>query len=378
MEFICKKCNKYFDTGSGLYKHNKNYHPNLLVRENKTEKSNCKFCDKKLSNYISKWRHEKICKYGTKQNMMINKQNEISENLLNKINNLSQEIKNLKDKPTTINIHKTEVNSTNNNYIISKVLKINDKEVQVYNDYYLDANEICNKFDKSFKDWENTSLSNEIIAQTEQTTNISNDLLITKNLNNILIHPLIASQIFQWINPTYGIIFNNWLIDMKTNDKNNEINLLVNNFVKKHVRTEYPDKNVIYLLTTEFHKKNKTYIVGKAEDLAGRLSTYNKTCDHEVVYYKSCGEKEILGTVENMVLKKLNPYREVANRDRFILPHGKDISFFTDIIEQAIKFFNDGETTYIPKTNTKQKIINEIETLLDEINSKSYFAQPSV
>lgn len=173
---------------------------------------------------------------------------------------------------------------------------------------------------------------------------------------------------------------------MKINDKNNEINLLVNNFVKKHVRTEYPDRNVIYILTTEFHKKNKTYIVGKAEDLASRLSAYNKTCDHEVVYYKSCGEKDILSTVENMVLKKLNPYREVANRDRFILPHGKNIGFFTNIVVQAIEFFNDGEiadTTNVPKTDTKQKIINEIETLLEDINSKSYlfnsdFAQPSV
>lgn len=196
MELICKKCNKLFNTSSGLYKHIKIHHPELQKTYKKTEQSICQFCNKKLSTYGCKWRHEKTCKHGKSLNISKNKQNkivnlnkinknDISDNLLNKINSLSQEIKYLKDKPTTINIHKTEVNPTNNHYIIAKILAINNKEFKIYDDYYLDANEICNKFDKSFKDWENTSLSNEIIAQTEQTTNISNTLLITKNLNNI-------------------------------------------------------------------------------------------------------------------------------------------------------------------------------------------------
>ena len=42
------------------------------------------------------------------------------------------------------------------------------------------------------------------------------------------------------------------------------------------------------MLTTEEHKKNRTYIIGKAKNLTDRLTPYNKTCDHEVVYYKEC------------------------------------------------------------------------------------------
>ena len=47
-----------------------------------------------------------------------------------------------------------------------------------------------------------------------------------------------------------------------------------------------------------------------------------------------------MNTIENMVLIKLDKYREKANRDRFILPVENDISLFTDIIENSIKFFN--------------------------------------
>jgi hypothetical protein len=44
--------------------------------------------------------------------------------------------------------------------------------------------------------------------------------------------------------------------------------------------------------------------------------------------------------IEEMVILKLNKYREVANRDRFILPIDNDIKLFTDIIDNAITFFN--------------------------------------
>jgi hypothetical protein len=46
-----------------------------------------------------------------------------------------------------------------------------------------------------------------------------------------------------------------------------------------------------------------------------------------------------MNLVENMVLKKLEKYKEKANRDRFILPMDKNISFFTNIIDQSINFF---------------------------------------
>jgi hypothetical protein len=106
--------------------------------------------------------------------------------------------------------------------------------------------------------------------------------------------------------------------------------------IKKQKRTDYPEKNVIYILTTEENKKKRTYIIGKAEILKNRISSYNKTAEHEVVYYKECKSKEHMNIIESMVLLKLDEYREKANRDRFILPIEKDILLFTSTIVQCI------------------------------------------
>jgi hypothetical protein len=95
------------------------------------------------------------------------------------------------------------------------------------------------------------------------------------------------------------------------------------------------------MLTTKDYKDKRIYIIGKAINLTNRLSTYNKTIDHEVVYYKGCNDKEQMNIVESIVLNKLNKYREVANRDRFILPLENDISLFINIINSTISFFEN-------------------------------------
>ena len=42
-----------------------------------------------------------------------------------------------------------------------------------------------------------------------------------------------------------------------------------------------------------------------------------------------------------MILYKLDNLRERMNRDRFILPEDKDVSFFTNIFDTAVNWFND-------------------------------------
>jgi hypothetical protein len=116
--------------------------------------------------------------------------------------------------------------------------------------------------------------------------------------------------------------------------------LLEDLYVKKQKRKSFPEKNVIYIVTTEENKKNRIYIIGKAKELKNRLSTYNKTSEHEVVYYKGCDEDD-LKVIEQNVLRKLRNYREKANRDRFVLPIEKEISFFTEIIDQCINDIKD-------------------------------------
>jgi len=86
-------------------------------------------------------------------------------------------------------------------------------------------------------------------------------------------------------------------------------------------------------------KKDRVYILGKANNLTYRLSTYNKSDEHEVIYYQECGDEETMTLVENMVFQYLKEYREQANRERFILPENQKIELFSNIINKSIEFF---------------------------------------
>jgi 4-alpha-glucanotransferase len=175
------------------------------------------------------------------------------------------------------------------------------------------------------------------------------------------VHPDLAIQLAQWISPKFALQVSKWirtlltdgqveLLKNKDNElknkddelklKNLKIRLLEDTYIKQQKRKNYPTKNVIYMLTTEDHKKNRLYIIGKACNLKNRLGNYNKTAEHEVVYYKNCESEKDMSAIETLVLKKLNKYREKANRDRFILPLENDISLFTNMINECINFFN--------------------------------------
>ena len=84
----------------------------------------------------------------------------------------------------------------------------------------------------------------------------------------------------------------------------------------------------------------RIYIIGKAVNLTNILSSYNKTAEHEVIHCKECLNEDVMTTIENMILLKLTNYREIANRDRFVLPIEKDINFFIDIVNNCINFFS--------------------------------------
>jgi len=101
-------------------------------------------------------------------------------------------------------------------------------------------------------------------------------------------------------------------------------------------------KNVVYILTTEIMKKDRVYILGKANNLTNRLSTYNKSDEHEVGFTtKVVMMKKQWGCVENMIFQYLKEYREQANRERFILPKTEEIKLFSDTINKSIDFLEN-------------------------------------
>lgn len=116
------------------------------------------------------------------------------------------------------------------------------------------------------------------------------------------------------------------------------IKYLENVALKRKSRVDIPEKNVVYMLTTQDHIQRRTYIIGKTKDLSSRLSGYNKTCDHIVVYYRECPSVEDMNLAESMILSKLRDYREQSNRDRFILPDDKEEDYFVSVINSCIDF----------------------------------------
>ena len=127
---------------------------------------------------------------------------------------------------------------------------------------------------------------------------------------------------------------------IESNSKELKIQYLTKKYVKKQAREKFKERYVVYILTTESLKKDRRYILGKAENLTNRLSTYNKTDEHEVVYYQTCGDEDNMRTVENLVFQKLKEYREQANRERFVLPEDKDVNLFIDIVKKSIEFLS--------------------------------------
>jgi len=123
----------------------------------------------------------------------------------------------------------------------------------------------------------------------------------------------------------------------KENTENKKkIESMTKKYVKKQERVQYEVPNVIYVLTTASLKKERRYILGKAGNLTDRLSTYNKTDEHEVVYYQGCVDLESMALVESLVFRKLKDYREQANRERFVLPEDKEVDIFIQAIKSSI------------------------------------------
>jgi hypothetical protein len=295
--------------------------------------------DKEKQNNDSKIVNDKLI------NIIINKDKKIEELKNDKPKNIISNLVNkFEDDYESESDIENSINLTINNHII--MFRTTDK--------YINATQLCKAGNKKFNDWFRLDNTKELISILESNTGILALNLVEKkiggNHEGTFIHPDLAIQLAQWINPHFALQVSSWIRTLFTKGKVNikllkeqenkinkstkKIKILEDMVLKKQKRTEYPDSNVIYLLTTEDHKKRRTYIIGKAKNLKERLSTYNKTCEHEVIYYKSCKNEKHMDLCEEIILLMLEEYREVANRDRFILPISEDIIFFTNIINK--------------------------------------------
>jgi prophage antirepressor-like protein len=126
--------------------------------------------------------------------------------------------------------------------------------------------------------------------------------------------------------------------------QNTRVKYLEEKYLQNRTRIQYPKINMIYLTTDKYSKIYRTYLLGKTDNLTNRLSGYNKKSESEVVYYKECKANNVgLALCEQMIFYRLYKYREVLNRERFILPDDKELTLFTDVIDEVLNFVNNDD-----------------------------------
>ena len=150
MSVICKYCNKTYASQSSRSNHIKKFHKDDYIQTihqpiQKNETSNiqnihsniqnkCIKCDKVLSNYFSKWRHEKKCDVVTTKENENNEKSKDEEIIEMKKENMEikKEMENLKDMlqkalkihPKTLQKINNQLNNTNNGTINNNTIII--------------------------------------------------------------------------------------------------------------------------------------------------------------------------------------------------------------------------------------------------------------
>jgi hypothetical protein len=223
-------------------------------------------------------------------------------------------------------------------------------------DHYVNATQLCQAGAKKFNDWYRLDSTKELIAVLSSDAGIPASLLVESKRGatslfqqGSWVHPDLAIQLAQWISPSFALQVSRWVrtlfgdgkiaIDLTLmKEQQRRIETLETVCLSKRKREKYEGQFFVYLLTTDDHLKRRIYIVGKAKNLEHRLGTYNKTCDHTVVHYQECLSEENMTLIENMVLHRLNDYREQSNRDRFVLPEDREVTYFQQVIDQCVQF----------------------------------------
>jgi hypothetical protein len=338
----------------------------------------------KCIDFIRKTIHDEYSKQITSQEKIITEMKSHIKELESKLENIALKAVSynyMDEDPRVIEIYQDEDNQSElvhtDTIPIIEDQKITSQSLEPLNlsdnytieyreeDGYINVTNLCNAGGKQFKHWNSIDKTKAFLKVLSSSVGIStNELIKYKSGSNseraTWVHPQVAINIAQWISPEFDVKVSGWVYEIMvtgkvdiTNTKSYKqlqkenkdhqlrIKVLENRYLKKHKRTDYNANNVIYVLTTDSSKKNNIYIMGKAANLTTRLSVYNKSEEHQVIFYKECSSPEVMSSVEGVIFQKLDQYRQQANRERFILPEGKDISLFTNVIEKCIQFLQE-------------------------------------
>jgi hypothetical protein len=385
----CEFCKNKFNSKYVLGNHQKRAKYCIEIQKknginNETELFKCQDCGIEIAKN-SKDRHLSVCKNKFINHIKDLEQKIIEKDLLifelkselkiyKKLSDRTQEcIEEIAKQPRNYNIWETIVEieektdtheeTTNESYELVPLELDNGYIIESRDsDSYIDVTNLCKAGKKEFKHWNSLSKTKAFLEELASKVGIPTVELVNQNegLNGNIhtwVHPQVAINIAQWISPQFDVKVSAWVLEvmmtgkiditntksyreLQQDNKNKQlkIQLMTKKYVKKQPRAQYDERNVIYILTTANMKKERRYILGKATNLTSRLSVYNKSDEHELVYYQECPNEEKMSLVESLVFCKLDQYREQANRERFLLPEGARIDLFSDTIRECIKF----------------------------------------
>jgi hypothetical protein len=279
-----------------------------------------------------------------------------------------------------IDLNEKQLNKIKYKDVPEETVKNNLKSLQLRDNYqleyreedgYINVTNLCKAGGKQFKHWNSIDKTKKFLQILSTAVGKTTSDLIklgtgakTENdtKNHTWVHPQVAINIAQWISPEFDVLVSKWVyeimligkVDIRDNkttqelDKLNKENKLLKNKVKlilkkdlkKQPRVTYEDgKYVIYIVTTEYREAQGHYKIGKTQDLKNRMSTYNTSEKHEVIYHTSCQDKETMNIMEKLIHKKLNSKRVAnafaseANREWF--ESSEDAEDFIKLIEEC-------------------------------------------
>ena len=375
-KFICKGCENAFLSNADLVAHFETCKQYIILKAKEE-------CRQEYKEEIDKLKQEIKAKEKALFDIQLQNQSlqKISEKSLfdahNQIQTLQKMLENIAIKAVD-NMHETviDIEVDENKDMKEDFEDLSEQEyklepldigsnlyIENRDDGYINVTNLCKAGNKKFNDWSRLDNTKAFLNELKRSTGIPVDLLIQsitggKNEDRkTWVHPYVAINIAQWISPQFDVKVSSWIYEvmltgkidisktksfqqlrMENKDQKLRIQYLTKKYVKLQPRVQYNEKNVIYILTTPSHKKERKYILGKATNLTNRLSTYNKTDEHEVIYYQECPDEEIMAMIEQVVFQRLKDYREQANRERFILPENRTVELFIEAVKNSIEF----------------------------------------
>jgi len=392
MSFLCEYCNNSYTTKNHLTRHQNTekcqYIKKLLEKKDKTYLEKIKILEEINKTHIKQLEeyNNKINKYSLQveeQNKEIQILKEKSEEYRKIVENFSiNNFKNIKKNKedifdTTfqidINLNNKQLNKTKFKDVPEEIVKKEIQSLKLKDNYQLEYREedgfinitnLCKAGGKQFKHWNSIDRTKKFLEVLSSTVGIpSVELLKQEQGGNgerhTWAHPQVSINIAQWISPEFDVLVSKWVYEIMLTGKvnirdnkttqeldvinkenkllKNRIKLLESKVLQKQPRETFDNsKNVIYIVTTEYKEAQGHYKIGKTQDLQKRLSTYNTTDKHEVIYYTQCGDKETMDILEKLIHKKLNSKRIEPNKEWFESEEedGKDL---IKVIEECKK-----------------------------------------